>query len=97
MIPKRRSASLPAAADKSGSGEKAVLLDYADSKAAFEAFLEINKGKPFILAGHSSGSGMMALLINDFQETGEFRRTESIHHPGAAALRDPHLLPPKIH
>ncbi len=73
FVPKRRSASLPAAADKSGSGEQAVLLDYADSKAAFEAFLEINKGKPFILAGHSSGSGMMALLINDFQKTEEFR------------------------
>ena len=45
FVPKRRSASLPAATDKSGSGEKAVLLDYADSEAAFEAFLEINKGR----------------------------------------------------
>ena len=82
FVPKRRSASLPAATDKSGSGEKAVLLDYADSKAAFEAFLDINKGKPFILAGHSSGSGMMALLINDFQKTEEFRRLIVAYLPG---------------
>ena len=82
FVPKRRSASLPAFVDKSGSGEKAALLDYADSKAAFEAFLEINKDKPFILAGHSGGSGMMALLINDFQKTDEFKRLIAAYLPG---------------
>ena len=71
-VPKRRSAHTYSSIDRSGNGESAILLDYHDSKAAFEAFLEINKDNPFILAGHSGGSAMLALLINEFQEKEAF-------------------------
>ena len=70
--PKRRSAHTYSSIDRTGNGEKAILLDYNDSRAAFKTFLEINKGKAFILAGHSSGSAMLALLINEFQEKEDF-------------------------
>ena len=89
-VPKRRSAGLPAYADKTGSGEKAILLDYADAKAAFKVFLEINEDKPFILAGHSSGSSLMALLINDFRTKDELKNLIVAYLPGAI-IRNNHF------
>ena len=70
--PKRRSAHTYSSIDRSGSGERAILLDYHHSREAFEVFLKIHKDKPFILVGHSGGSAMLALLINEFQDKKEF-------------------------
>ena len=47
-------------------GIKALLLAYSDIKAAFQYYIKHeNKGRPFILAGHSQGSLHLMLLMQE--------------------------------
>lgn len=47
-------------------GDKALALAYEDVKAAFNYYLEHeNKGRPFILAGHSQGARHLKLLLQE--------------------------------
>lgn len=51
--------------DRSDGGP-AFALAYADARAAFAHYLERwNRGRPFILAGHSQGSFLLARLIEE--------------------------------
>ncbi len=60
FAPRYRQARLRAG----GSGSAALDLAYADVDAAFEAFLtRIGPQRPFIIAGHSQGSGLALRLI----------------------------------
>ena len=50
-----------------GKGREALLLAYADIKAAFEYYLEhYNNGHGIVLAGHSQGSTHISLLMKEF-------------------------------
>ena len=67
FVPLYRQAHLRSYDHLDGLGRDALLLAYADVKAAFEFYLEnYNNGKPIILAGHSQGSTMLHLLLKDF-------------------------------
>ena len=51
-------------------GVKALLLAYSDVKAAFQYYIKHeNKGRPFILAGHSQGSLHLMLLMQELIDT----------------------------
>lgn len=64
--PRYRQAGLYAFIDKTGDGEKALDLAYADVAAAFDYYLaHYNNGRPFILAGHSQGAQHLAKLLTD--------------------------------
>lgn len=55
--PRYRQATLAAFIDTEGNGAPALELAYGDVKAAFEYYLQTyNRGRPFILAGHSQGA-----------------------------------------
>ena len=58
-----------------GLGRDALLLAYADVKAAFKFYLEnYNQGKPIILAGHSQGATTLNLLLKDFFDGKELQK-----------------------
>lgn len=66
FAPKYRQATIAAFFDTKGNGAKALDLAYGDIAAAFANFLEVrNKGRPFILAGHSQGSHHIHRLLNE--------------------------------
>ncbi|WP_417451743.1 DUF3089 domain-containing protein [Kordiimonas sp.] len=61
--PKYRQAAFGAFFDESGQGVQAIMRAHADVLAAFDHYIsQDNKGRPFILAGHSQGS-LHALLL----------------------------------
>lgn len=62
--PRYRQAALAAFISSKENGLPALDLAYADVKAAFEYYLaHYNQGRPFILAGHSQGTGHAARLL----------------------------------
>ena len=72
FAPRYRSANLYAFGDKTGKGSDAIYLAFQDVENAFIEFLKINKGKPFIIAGHSQGTYLSTLLIKKYQKKPEF-------------------------
>ena len=68
--PRYRQASLAAFFKPGDNGRAALDLAYEDIVRAFRHYLEHdNKGRPFILAGHSQGTcHLMRLLAEDFDE-----------------------------
>jgi len=72
FAPRYRSANLYAFGDKTGKGSHAIYLAFQDVENAFMEFLRINKGKPFIIAGHSQGTNLSTLLIKKYQKKPEF-------------------------
>ncbi|NND67749.1 MAG: DUF3089 domain-containing protein [Halioglobus sp.] len=65
FAPRYRQATFYAYLDEDGNGEQALDLAYSDVLAAFEAFVERNGDRPFILAGHSQGSQHGARLLRE--------------------------------
>ena len=63
--PRYRQATFFSYLDDEGNGEQALNLAYGDVLAAFEAFLDRNGNRPFILAGHSQGSQHGARLLRE--------------------------------
>jgi hypothetical protein len=65
--PRYRQATLYAFLDyETSSGIRAIDLAYADVEAAFEYYLKAyNRGRPFILAGHSQGSNHALRLLQE--------------------------------
>ena len=62
--PRYRQMTLGGYVKWSANSEKAVELAYSDVARAFRQFLIWNKGRPFIIAGHSQGSRLLRLLID---------------------------------
>jgi hypothetical protein len=57
------------------SGPKALNLAYEDVKAAFHHYLKYwNKGRPFIIAGHSQGSNLLTRLIKEEIDNTELQK-----------------------
>lgn len=65
FAPRYRQATFFSYLDDDGNGEQALDLAYTDVLAAFEAFLQRNGDRPFILAGHSQGSQHGARLLRE--------------------------------
>lgn len=66
-VPYYRQAHIRSYSHLEGRGRAALMLAYADVKAAFEYYLEhYNNGRAIILAGHSQGSTHLTLLLKDF-------------------------------
>ena len=66
-VPYYRQAHIRSYYDLENGGREALLLAYADIKAAFQYYLDhYNKGKGIILAGHSQGGTHISLLLEDF-------------------------------
>ncbi|MEX0297811.1 MAG: DUF3089 domain-containing protein [Kordiimonas sp.] len=62
--PRYRQATVGAFFDETGEGVKALGLAYTDVLASFDDFItNRNKGRPFILAGHSQGSLHLLYLL----------------------------------
>ena len=62
--PRYRQATLYSFFDVSGSGEQALALAYRDVREAFRYYLTyFNKGRPFVVAGHSQGSHHLDKLL----------------------------------
>lgn len=61
--PRYRQMTLGGYVKWSDNSVKASDLAYSDVARAFRQFLTWNKGRPFILAGHSQGSRLLRLLI----------------------------------
>lgn len=70
FAPRYRQAHLNVFFGKDQSSNKQALdLAYADVKAAFEHYLKYwNKGRPFIIAGHSQGARHAMFLLRDLVE-----------------------------
>jgi len=57
------------------SGPKALDLAYSDVKRAFEYYItHWNKGRPFIIAGHSQGSNHLKRLVKEFIDEKEIQQ-----------------------
>jgi pimeloyl-ACP methyl ester carboxylesterase len=74
-------------------------VPYADVKAAFEYYLEhYNKGKPFIIAGHSQGSfvaaGLVTLYLRDNPEV--YERMIAAYLIGMPIPKEYYLLFPHV-
>jgi hypothetical protein len=66
FAPRYRQASTRAFRAMATGGEAAFALAYADVQRAFDHYLKHdNKGRPFILAGHSQGARHAAQLLED--------------------------------
>jgi len=66
-IPYYRQAHLRSYYELEKGGREALLLAYADVKAAFQYYLDhYNNGKGIILAGHSQGSTHLSFILKDF-------------------------------
>lgn len=63
FAPRYRQASLKALRGTAAERDAAYALAYGDVERAFDAFLKLNKGRPFILAGHSQGGLHVATLL----------------------------------
>jgi hypothetical protein len=72
--PRYRQGTLYSFIDKTGSGKKALQLAYSDVRSAFQYYLKnYNKGRPFIIAGHSQGTLMAYQLLQEFVDTTPLR------------------------
>ncbi|TRW14439.1 DUF3089 domain-containing protein [Glacieibacterium frigidum] len=60
FAPRYRQASF---LSKDDGRDRALDLAYGDIERAFDVFLRANRGRPFILAGHSQGGLMVARLV----------------------------------
>lgn len=59
-----RQAALPEMSWDSASAERALSVAYGDIEAAFDYYMDHwNRGRPFILAGHSQGSNLLLWLL----------------------------------
>jgi hypothetical protein len=66
FAPRYRQASTRAFRNMTGGGEKAFAIAYFDVLRAFDHYLKHdNKGRPFILVGHSQGARHAAQLLED--------------------------------
>ncbi len=66
-VPFYRQAHIRSYYQLDSGGRDALLLAYADVKAAFEYYLaHFNNGKAIILAGHSQGSTHISMLLKDY-------------------------------
>ncbi len=75
--PRYRQGTLAAFYDKTGkgSGSKALQLAYTDIRSAFQYYIKnYNKGRPFIIAGHSQGTLMAYKLLQEFVDTTALRK-----------------------
>jgi len=75
--PRYRQGTLASFYDKTGtgSGSKALELAYQDIRAAFQYYIKnYNKGRPFIIAGHSQGTLMAYKLLQEFVDTTSLRK-----------------------
>lgn len=71
FAPKYRQATLYSFVDRPGQGDRALALAAGDVLAAFDYYRKhLNHGRPYILAGHSQGSGHLVTLL---QTRGEMR------------------------
>ena len=67
FVPYYRQANIRSYNNLENGGKTALLLAYADVKAAFEYYLiHYNHGRGIILAGHSQGSTHISYLLRDF-------------------------------
>ena len=67
FAPRYRQAHLSAFFVNNEESEEAFDTAYSDIKSAFEIYLrDYNKGRPFIIAGHSQGAKMAERLIKEF-------------------------------
>lgn len=67
FVPYYRQAHIRSYNNLENGGKTALLLAYADVKAAFEYYLKhYNHGRGIILAGHSQGSTHICYLLRDF-------------------------------
>lgn len=66
FAPRYRQASTRAFRAMAGGGEEAFAIAYADVQRAFDHYVKHdNKGRPFILVGHSQGARHAAQLLED--------------------------------
>jgi CubicO group peptidase (beta-lactamase class C family) len=73
--PRYRQAATGALESTDGSGDRAFELAYEDIKSAFLYYLKhYNRGRPFILAGHSQGSKHLELLIAELIDAKPLQR-----------------------
>jgi hypothetical protein len=82
--PRYRQASTRAFGAMAGDGGKAYALAYRDVRAAFLWYLaHDNKGRPFILVGHSQGAlHVLHLLQDEIDATPVARRLVAVYAPG---------------
>jgi hypothetical protein len=74
-VPFYRQAHLRSYDELDSGGREALLKAYADVKSAFEYYLKhFNKGKGIILAGHSQGSTILALLVEELFDNTELQK-----------------------
>ena len=75
FAPRYRQASTRAFRAMAAGGEEAFAIAYADVLRAFDHYLRHdNKGRPFILAGHSQGARHIAQLLEDRVDGRALRR-----------------------
>ena len=73
--PRYREGTLACFFDKKGNGKKALQLAYQDIRQAFQYYIKnYNKGRPFIIAGHSQGTYMAYQLMQEFIDTASLRK-----------------------
>jgi pimeloyl-ACP methyl ester carboxylesterase len=66
FVPRYRQASTRAFRNMAGGGEDAFAIAYSDVLRAFDHYItHDNKGRPFILVGHSQGARHAAQLLED--------------------------------
>jgi hypothetical protein len=87
-------------AEKSGDPRTAFsTIPYADVTAALDYYFEnYNNGRPFIIAGHSQGSGIVSLVLKDYfkKHTDYYERMIAAYVIGFSITKDyleenPHL------
>jgi hypothetical protein len=72
--PRYRQGTLASFYTLNGNGGKALQLAYTDVEAAFRYYIKnYNKGRPFIIAGHSQGTLMAYKLVQEFIDTTPLR------------------------
>lgn len=75
FMPKYRQAIFASFVDKKGNGKQALELAYQDVRTAFEYYwTHHNKGRPFVLAGHSQGSRHLKQLLVELMADSSRRR-----------------------
>lgn len=75
FMPKYRQAAFYAFADKKDNGEQALEVAYQDVKKAFDYYwTHYNKGRPFVLAGHSQGSLHSQRLLAELMQDSAVRK-----------------------
>lgn len=73
--PRYRQGTLACFFDKKDNGKKAIDLAYKDIRNAFQYYIKhYNKGRPFIIAGHSQGTLLAYRLIQEFVDTTALRK-----------------------